>query len=392
MSNFDVVIVGASLAGSACAIELGHRGFKVALLDKATFPREKACGEGLSALGLSYLERLGIRQRVEALPHARLDGYAVDFGDRSMALPFDGTSRYTLGIARRYLDKLLLDAAVESGNVSTRLGVAVRDVACVAEGVQVQVDDDLLRGHVLVLADGANSVLAERLGVPTFKSVPDRFGLRVHAQLSTPHNLTRVNVSVRAGYEIYCTPVSARELNINVLAGRDQLSWLRQEHNLHETVQAALARLGLDVSHFGDVLGAGPLGKVRRRAAYGRVLCIGDCAETFDPIGGMGMTHALLSATLAAQQLTVAQKGHSSWEQAASLYSRARWTEARAMRGFTRVTGAVLRGMGNNRYLRRLANPAIGQALVRAVYQNGDDRQSVPTSMAKIALALVGGL
>ena len=45
--KFDVVIVGAGPAGSACAIKLADSGLKIALLDKATFPRDKTCGDAL---------------------------------------------------------------------------------------------------------------------------------------------------------------------------------------------------------------------------------------------------------------------------------------------------------------------------------------------------------
>ena len=53
--EFDVAIIGASLAGSAAAITLGRAGLRVALLDKATFPRHKPCGEGLSQSAFSLL-------------------------------------------------------------------------------------------------------------------------------------------------------------------------------------------------------------------------------------------------------------------------------------------------------------------------------------------------
>ena len=56
--KFDVVIAGAGPAGSACAIKLGESGLKVALLDKATFPRDKTCGDALSVDVINQLAML----------------------------------------------------------------------------------------------------------------------------------------------------------------------------------------------------------------------------------------------------------------------------------------------------------------------------------------------
>ncbi|HEY8736623.1 MAG TPA: FAD-dependent oxidoreductase, partial [Candidatus Dormibacteraeota bacterium] len=59
-ADADVAIVGAGPIGSALALMLARRGQRVLLLEKATFPRDKACGEGLMPAGLAILEELGI--------------------------------------------------------------------------------------------------------------------------------------------------------------------------------------------------------------------------------------------------------------------------------------------------------------------------------------------
>ena len=59
----DVVIVGAGPAGIAAAIELHRAGRPVVVIDKATFPRDKCCGDGLTTLALRELETLGLDPR-----------------------------------------------------------------------------------------------------------------------------------------------------------------------------------------------------------------------------------------------------------------------------------------------------------------------------------------
>ena len=69
--QYDVCIIGASIAGSSLALRVGREGLKVALIDKAQFPRRKACGEGLSAIGRNCLEELGLISQVKQAPHTQ---------------------------------------------------------------------------------------------------------------------------------------------------------------------------------------------------------------------------------------------------------------------------------------------------------------------------------
>src|SRR5438067_1393759 len=58
---YDVVVVGAGPAGIAAAIRAHEAGLRVVVVDKATFPRDKTCGDGLTTAALRHLERLGLR-------------------------------------------------------------------------------------------------------------------------------------------------------------------------------------------------------------------------------------------------------------------------------------------------------------------------------------------
>ena len=57
----DVIIIGAGPAGCASAIELANQGLQVIMLDKAKFPRDKCCGDGLTTDALRILEDLGLK-------------------------------------------------------------------------------------------------------------------------------------------------------------------------------------------------------------------------------------------------------------------------------------------------------------------------------------------
>ena len=74
---FDVAIVGSGPAGAACATFCARAGLRTLLLEREIFPREKVCGDCLNPSCTPVLDRLGIAERVRALPHGKLR--QVDF-------------------------------------------------------------------------------------------------------------------------------------------------------------------------------------------------------------------------------------------------------------------------------------------------------------------------
>src|SRR4051812_32516907 len=113
MGKDRVIIIGGGPAGSAAAIMLARRGWDVSLIEQHRFPRDKVCGECLSALGMKTLERVGVRPRVDALGPVELT--------RSCLISRDGTEatfdlpRPMWGLTRVAMDTTLLDAAREAG-------------------------------------------------------------------------------------------------------------------------------------------------------------------------------------------------------------------------------------------------------------------------------------
>ena len=111
----DVVIVGGGPAGSAAAIELSRSGRSVILLDKATFPRDKCCGDGLTTLALRELEQLGFD------PVAVDDWFDVSGAvlrspsGRQITVPLPDDGRYAAVAPRLQLDDALLRLAGSHG-------------------------------------------------------------------------------------------------------------------------------------------------------------------------------------------------------------------------------------------------------------------------------------
>src|SRR4051812_43433672 len=161
----DVVIAGAGPAGTIAALVLARAGARVMLLDRATFPRDKLCGDTLNPGALAILQRLGLERAADgALP---LDGMIVT-GERGVRVE----GRYAPGlqgraIARRGFDAALVSAAAAAG-ASIEEGVLV-ETARVSGGMVTGVT--VRRGghtvhipaRIAIAADGRYSRLARAL-------------------------------------------------------------------------------------------------------------------------------------------------------------------------------------------------------------------------------------
>ena len=138
--DYDVIIVGAGVAGSGSAILLGQEGHRVLLVDRAVFPRHKTCGEGIMPEGVRVLESLGV------LPSVLDQGAGLARGLRFRSQagvwaqadfpPVADEPAYSVVIRRYELDHLLLQRARSLPNVTVREGFAM--VEALYEGGAIQ--------------------------------------------------------------------------------------------------------------------------------------------------------------------------------------------------------------------------------------------------------------
>jgi len=172
---YDVAIVGAGPAGSASAILLARAGWRVALVDRSTFPRDKPCAEYLSPAAEPLLTELGVMERLEETHPARLRGFriyapngSVIQGDFAATRAAEGKSLFETGLAipRLRLDATLVEAAREAGaelHMNWRLAQLAREdgvwrLTPVGEGKPIL-------ARLLLAADGVHSTVARRLGL-----------------------------------------------------------------------------------------------------------------------------------------------------------------------------------------------------------------------------------
>jgi geranylgeranyl reductase family protein len=290
---WDVLVVGSGPAGASAAIAVraASRGARVALADRADFPRDKTCGDGVAPHVLDVLGRLGVRGLLDdwtPVPRMRLgfpDGPSMG-----------GTMRRpTFVVPREVLDARIRAAALDRGVEPLRHRVR----SLVVEADRVVVDGDL-EARVVIGADGAHSAVAGALGVVP---APGNAAIALRAyvplgDLPADEQVIVFGHGSGVGYPAYAWafPVGDGRANVGYgeLIPADGAGPNRAE--LLDRLHALIPGLGDLRALRGHHL---PLSTSRLRQPDGPVLLAGDALGLINPITGEGIHAAVLSGALA---------------------------------------------------------------------------------------------
>lgn len=309
----DVLVVGAGPAGTAAAIVLRRAGRSVTVIDKATFPRDKCCGDGLTTLALRELDGLGLR------PEAVADWYDVDAAylrspsGREVRVPLPSTGRYAAVAPRQQLDAALVDLARAAG-AQVLDGHGFTSIDQSTEHLDVEVEGiGTVRTRYVVAADGMWSPVRKAVGaaVPGYRGEWHAF--RQYAGNVTGPAAERLIVwfepDLLPGYA-WSFPLPGNRANIGFGVLRDGT---RRVQDMADLWRDLLAR-----PHVVEALGAGFELEGRHTAwpipariddiplTSGRVLFVGDAAAATDVMTGEGIGQALLTGRLAAEAIVAA--------------------------------------------------------------------------------------
>ncbi|HEX5166430.1 MAG TPA: NAD(P)/FAD-dependent oxidoreductase [Thermomicrobiales bacterium] len=331
---YDIVIAGGGPAGTSTAIGLAERGLRVALLDKARFPRVKPCAEYVNPEAMRVLDRLGLLEPVRAAGAAVFRGMrVVSPGGQTVELDYSADAcRHALGISRHALDLLAIERCRSLGvdvlegarvrGVST--GDRVSSLSATQRGAAIEV-----RGWIVVGADGHHSAVARLLGLDLPLRWPRRIGLAAHLD---GFALTDEMGEMHAGRDGYCGIAPQEDGRVNAAMVVDIARFGQRSGSVEAFFDAALASYPAiaerlrQAARATPVRGVGPLARRVRRTAGDGYLLVGDAAGFFDPFTGEGIFDALHGGELAAEAIASAlERGDTS---AAGLagYERARRT------------------------------------------------------------------
>jgi geranylgeranyl reductase family protein len=313
--KFDVVIVGAGPSGTSCAIKLADSGLKVALLDKATFPRDKTCGDALSVDVINQLPMLSAGL-TEAF--AGLDNKIASFGVKIFSpdhnfvdIPFIHKSEKSCGYIspRLDFDNLLFQHAKQYPNLDIYQNCAVDTLTVKSDGVEIKSSQGMFTAALVIGSDGAHSVVSKHLGNIKVEKEHYSAGLRVYYEGVTHfHQENYIELhffkNILPCY-LWIFPLAHNKANVGIGLLSSVVS--KKKINLKETLQELLKthphlnQRFLNARPLETIKGYGlPLGSKKRNISGERFLLTGDAAALIDPFTGEGIANAIRSGRVAA--------------------------------------------------------------------------------------------
>jgi flavin-dependent dehydrogenase len=272
-TTVDVFIAGGGPAGLAAAIAARKKGLQVIVADGASYPIEKACGEGLMPGTVRALRELGVE--IRNADGAEFRGIRFVDGTRRVHADFPQGSG--IGIRRKRLHEKMVQAAEKSGALllwNTPV-TAITSTGAFA-------GHRFYPARWIIGADGAQSRIAKWSGLAPSSRPGYRFARQQHFEVSPWSQ--HVEIYWAAQSQAYVTPVGSNEICIAMLT-RDPNARMETLLAAHPELAARLSGQKLSSVERGAITGTHRL----RRVAKGNVLLIGDASGTVDAITGEGM-------------------------------------------------------------------------------------------------------
>jgi 2-polyprenyl-6-methoxyphenol hydroxylase-like FAD-dependent oxidoreductase len=346
----DVLVVGGSVAGATTARLLAEAGHRVIVLDKARFPRDKPCGEGVMPTGVRLLDQLGVLAKIEPDQRHILRGVRFIVNGRDSVegdFPdIGGGWNLGLGVKRIVLDDLILSHARAHPGVEVHEAEPATAALWPPGGLaEISSPSARYRARLVVGADGVRSLIRRKLGLELPRGRRQRYGLRAHLTFGDGRPLNDyVTVYVDSGAECYVTAVSATELEVALLVERDQMKAFAGrleaafDAHLHRRPHLRTAVAG--GQRRSAVLACGPFDIWAKSRVADRAILVGDAGGYLDPITGEGISLALQGAVWAAEIIDDALRRNDLSATRLSAYHR---RMERALAHYKILTRGVLR-------------------------------------------------
>jgi menaquinone-9 beta-reductase len=418
----DVIVVGAGPGGSSAAYWMAAAGVDVLLLEKATFPREKVCGDGLTPRGTRALVELGIDVSEDA-GWLHNKGLRVIGGGLRLELPWPDLAAYpNYGLVRTRadLDQMLARHAVKAGArllEQTAVRAPVGDATGRVVGVEALTGPDkqpvTYRAPVVVSCDGVSGRMALALGIQRNEQRP--MGVAVRRYYESPRT---DDDYLESWLELWDGPPGADDAKLLPGYGwifgmgdgtaNAGLGVLNSSAGYQKTDYRALLTKWLDTTPpewglreenaVGPIRGAGlPMGFNRTPHYRPGIVLVGDVGGSVNPFNGEGIPYAMESGKLAAEAViqALARPEGPSRERALAGYPRAMAAE---WGSYYRLGGLFVKLIGNPAVMRLctrhgLPHPALMRFVLKLLAnlydpRDGDVSDRVIAALTRITPAV----
>jgi geranylgeranyl reductase family protein len=316
--SYDVIIAGAGPAGLSTALKLAGTDLSVALIDKDSFPREKICGDALSASVMNCLKRLlgNIYRDFKDIPDKtpsngiRFIAPDLNFVDVPFVLDAHPDSPASGYICKRVIfDDFLMKEIRKFSTVTVIQNFRITHAQAGSAGVIISDGNTDLHAKMVIGADGMNSVIGSSF--TRNKPDHDHYSLAVRAYFKNVKDLHPLGYielhffkELLPGY-FWIFPMQNDEVNVGL--GMMFKDVRKKKQNLSKTLvdliekTPSLNRRFASATMLGKIEGYGlPLGPSKKTISGNRFLLTGDAASLIDPFSGEGIGNAMVSGEVAA--------------------------------------------------------------------------------------------
>lgn len=311
MRRTDVLVVGAGPAGTAAAIGLRRQGRDVVVIDKATFPRDKCCGDGLTTEALRLLEDLGVQPEGVSNWNAVTDIVITSPRGRQVQLPLPTDGQFAAVVPRADLDHSLVQLA-ESAGATVVQGTSFDSLEELDDRVRVTTSTgETIDTRYVIAADGMWSPVrrSTQVGPASYRGEWHAFRQYFcNVGPQAQHLVVWFEPDLLPGYA-WSFPLPGQRANVGFGINRGAGIKVGDMKQLWTDL--------LSRPHIRAVLGADAEPEDRHKAwpiparvdqlpaAAGRVLFVGDAIGATDPMTGEGIAQALMTGMAAAEALSV---------------------------------------------------------------------------------------
>ncbi len=317
--HYDVIIVGAGPAGTSCAMALNGSGLNILLLDKASFPRDKICGDAIAGRSIKTLDKFApaLVKEIRGFGMKELILNTCVFIDHNK--PFKIYWKNETYCIKRYdFDALLLKHALKNDLLTFKPNFKVDHVAEHENKILIgnKKTDTYYSANILVAADGSQSFLAKQL--IDLKLDPAHFSAAVRAYYSNVEGIVPHQTELHIYKEnlpgfLWIFPLSKTQVNVGFGMLSSEISKrninLKQRFTHIISQHPQLKDRFQDADLEGEVKGFGLALASRQTELCGNnFLLLGDAASLIDPKSGDGISNAIESGYMAAKTIVNAHK------------------------------------------------------------------------------------
>lgn len=321
---YDVIIVGAGPAGCSCAHELSGKGFKIAVIDKDVFPRDKICGDAISPDVVNQFYRMNekLGEKFNQFPTKQGSEGIRFFAPNHNFLDITFTkSKYTKPasfiVKRITFDNFFFNQISDLPDIDVFLKHKVQKIETSDDFVFLETNQTAIKGKIIIGADGANSVVRNRLVNNKIERAHHSAGLRQYYENVTGfHDRNHIELhfykDILPGYFwIFPLPNNQANIGIGMLSSEVSKRKINLKDKLADIIQnhPNIKHRFKDAKPLESVKGFGlPMGSKKRSCSGNRFLLLGDAASLIDPFSGEGIGNAMRSGRIAADHLVKAFK------------------------------------------------------------------------------------